>query len=228
MRQNSEVAKIWVKFRSYDSHAAPFFAVLKHRGGASCREERTGDIQTISHAITACFSVICYLITTSCKLEGPFLTLRGEPQGFGFPARRATNDKPAPHFQGAEAMADMAFIPLESTDQLLVATRDPALRPLVIGDQPAQDTLLELGEAGHSHPHSLQPSPPRVSLSAACRRLTAWRAPIPSRLCSIAPPCGWCGFSGEHAPGRPRSAPCASQCALPHTWGTRLGRSPIA
>ena len=83
------------------------------------------------------------LLLTLCKLEGPFLTLRGEHQGFGFPARRATNDDPAPHCQGAEAMADMALVPLESTDQLLVAARDDALRPLVIGDQPAQETLLQ-------------------------------------------------------------------------------------
>jgi hypothetical protein len=41
-------------------------------------------------------------------------------------------------------MADIALVLLESTDQLLVAARDYAFRPLVIGDQPAQDTLLQL------------------------------------------------------------------------------------
>ena len=30
-------------------------------------------------------------------------------------------------------MADMALIPLERADEFLVATRDPAWRPLVIG-----------------------------------------------------------------------------------------------
>jgi len=41
-------------------------------------------------------------------------------------------------------MADIALISLEGAHQFLVATRDPALRPLVIGGQPAQDTLLQL------------------------------------------------------------------------------------
>ena len=41
-------------------------------------------------------------------------------------------------------MADMALIALEGAHQFLVAARDPALGPLVIGSQPAQDTLLEL------------------------------------------------------------------------------------
>lgn len=51
---------------------------------------------------------------------------------------------PAPRFQGVEAMADIALIPLEGTNQCLMAARDPALRPLVIGDQPAQNPLLQL------------------------------------------------------------------------------------
>jgi hypothetical protein len=41
-------------------------------------------------------------------------------------------------------MADIALISLEGAHQFLVAARDPALRPLVIGGQPAQDTLLQL------------------------------------------------------------------------------------
>ena len=41
-------------------------------------------------------------------------------------------------------MAEIALIALQSADQCLVAARGPPLRPLVIGDQPAQDTLLEL------------------------------------------------------------------------------------
>jgi hypothetical protein len=77
-------------------------------------------------------------------LEGPFLTFYGEHQVFSFPASRAANDNPAPRFQGVEAMADITLIPLEGADQLLVAARDPPLRPLVLGGQPAQDTLLQL------------------------------------------------------------------------------------
>jgi len=75
-------------------------------------------------------------------LEGPFLTLLGEPQGFGFPARRADQDNPAPRFQGAKAMADIALVAMKGANQCLVAARDPPLRPPVIGGQPAQDTLL--------------------------------------------------------------------------------------
>jgi len=41
-------------------------------------------------------------------------------------------------------MTDIALIPLESVDQLLVATRNHPFRPLVIGDQPAQETFLPL------------------------------------------------------------------------------------
>jgi len=98
----------------------------------------------MSYAITICFYRAFLLITTSCNLEGPVLTLAREPQGCGLPACRAANDHPAPRFSGAQAMADMALIALEGAHQFLVAARDPALGPLVIGSQPAQDTLLEL------------------------------------------------------------------------------------
>jgi len=98
----------------------------------------------ISDDITLCFYGLSLLITTFCKLEGPFLTLSGQHQGFGFPARRAAHDNPAPRFQGAKAMADIALISLKGADQFLVAARDPPLRPPVISGQPAQDTLLEL------------------------------------------------------------------------------------
>ena len=96
------------------------------------------------YALTICFYRVFLLITTSCNLEGPFLTFVSEPQGFGFPTRRAVNDNPAPRFQGAETMTDIALIALEGAHQCLVAARDPALRPLVIGGQPAQDMLLQL------------------------------------------------------------------------------------
>jgi len=98
----------------------------------------------ISDAITVCFYVSLLLITTSCNLAGPFLPLSGEHQGFGFPARRAAHDKPALRFQGAETMADIALVSLQGTHQFLVAARDPALRPLVVGGQPVQNTFLQL------------------------------------------------------------------------------------
>ena len=98
----------------------------------------------ISDAITVCFYVSLLLITTSCNLAGPFLPLSGEHQGFGFPARRAANDNPAPDFQRAETMAEIALVSLQSAGQLLVAAGDPALGPLVIGGQPAENPLLQL------------------------------------------------------------------------------------
>jgi hypothetical protein len=114
----------------YDSHSAPFFTVLKQFWQSRV-------IWTMSYALTFCFPRPFFLITTSCNLEGPFLTLASEAQGFGFPARRTAHDNPAPRFQGAETMADIALIALEGAHQFLVAARDPALRPLVIDGQPA-------------------------------------------------------------------------------------------
>ena len=98
----------------------------------------------ISDDITLCVHALSLLITTSYKLQGPLLTLSGQHQGFGFPARRAAHDHPAPRFQGAKAMADIALISLKGADQFLVAARDPPLRPLVVSGQPAQETLLQL------------------------------------------------------------------------------------
>ena len=78
----------------------------------------------LSSPITLCFYELLLLITTSRKLAGPFLTLWGQPQGFGFPTGRAVDDKPAPRFQGAEAMTDIPLIALEGAHQLWVAARD--------------------------------------------------------------------------------------------------------
>ena len=91
----------------------------------------------MADGLTLCFHGLFLLITTSYKLAGPFLTLSGQHQGFGFPARRAAHDNPAPRFQGAKAMADIALIALKGADQFLVAAGDPPLRPPVIGSQPA-------------------------------------------------------------------------------------------
>jgi hypothetical protein len=104
--------------------------------------------------INICFYIPFFLITTSCTLAGPFLTLWGKPQGFSFPTGRAANDKPAPRFQGAEAMADIPLVALEGAHQLLVATRDYTPGALGIGSQPAEDPFLELRETcgGHSGP----------------------------------------------------------------------------
>ena len=58
-------------------------------------------------------------------------------------------------------MADIALVPLEGADQLLVAARDPPLRPLVVSGQPAQDPLLPLvrgGPQSSPSPYPLWPS----------------------------------------------------------------------
>jgi hypothetical protein len=98
----------------------------------------------LSSPITLCFYKLLLLITTSCKLAGPFLTLWGKPQGFGFPTGRAVNDKPALRFQGAAAMTDIPLIALEGAHQLLVAARDHTPGALGIDSHPAEDPFLEL------------------------------------------------------------------------------------
>jgi hypothetical protein len=84
------------------------------------------------------------LITTSCKLAGPFLPLSGEHEGFGFSARGSANNNPAPHFQRVEAMAHIALVSLQGAHQFLMAARDPPLCPLVVSGQPAEDAFLQL------------------------------------------------------------------------------------
>jgi hypothetical protein len=99
---------------------------------------------TMMGATTLCFYNTYSLITTACKLHGPFLPLRGAPQVFGLPARRTTDDQQVPCLQRAQTMADMALVTLESAHQLPMATRDHPLGPPVIGGHPAEDTLLKL------------------------------------------------------------------------------------
>ena len=99
-----------------------------------------------------------FFITTVCQLAGPLLPLWGEHQGCGFPARRAGHDKPASHFQGAKAMADFALSALKGAHEFRVAARAPAVRPLVVGNQPAQDTRVQLGEACRCPPPLLRRS----------------------------------------------------------------------
>jgi hypothetical protein len=41
-------------------------------------------------------------------------------------------------------MTEIALVSLKGADQLLVAAGDPALCPLVISGQPAEDPLLQL------------------------------------------------------------------------------------
>jgi len=41
-------------------------------------------------------------------------------------------------------MTDIALVSLQGAHQCLVAARDPTLRPLVVGGQPVQNTLVQL------------------------------------------------------------------------------------
>ncbi len=52
-------------------------------------------------------------------------------------------------------MTDIALVSLQGANEFRVAARDPTLCPLVVGGQPAQDPLLQLGEASRSHLHPL-------------------------------------------------------------------------
>ena len=74
------------EFHTLNSHSAPFFALLKPFLQSLSRERSGSEIQTMSCAITHCCYTVFGLITTSCELRGPFLPLRGEPYGVGFPA----------------------------------------------------------------------------------------------------------------------------------------------
>ena len=85
------------------------------------------------------------LITTSCELEGPFLTLAGELQGCRFPARRAADTDPAPRFpRGGRLWLILPLSPWRvrtSSWWLLLLL---VLRPLVVGGPPAQNPLWSL------------------------------------------------------------------------------------
>src|SRR5262245_61013392 len=77
---NSAIVLFYLTFRTLFRTAKAIFAEpLVERGAGS-------EIQIMSCAITHCCYTAFDLITTSCELRGPFLTLRGEPHGFGFPA----------------------------------------------------------------------------------------------------------------------------------------------
>jgi hypothetical protein len=89
-------------------------------------------IQTMSCAATHCCYTTFSLITTSCKLRGPFPTLWGEPQGFGFPAGRTLDDNQAPCLEGMQTMTDVALVPWQGSHQILMTTRDHAAGALMV------------------------------------------------------------------------------------------------
>jgi hypothetical protein len=143
---HTKVKALFDKFESAGDRMTyipyPFLEFGSNFDNASARERRTSYAQRMSAHRTLCFSGLFFFITTSCELGGLFLTLVGEPQGFRFPARRAAHTHPAPRFPGAGTRADIPLIALEGAPQFLVAAGDAALRPLVVGGQPAQPPLL--------------------------------------------------------------------------------------
>jgi hypothetical protein len=62
-------------------------------------------MQTISCVTTHCCSIVFSFITASCKVRGPLLTLRSEPQGFGVPTGRTPEGNQAPCLEGLETRA---------------------------------------------------------------------------------------------------------------------------
>ena len=103
--------------RSCNSHSAPFFAVLKQFWQSLLKEEEDELYTDYFMSTTSCFYIQFPLITTSCKLRGPFLTLRSEPQGFGFPAGRTPDDNPAPRLKGVQTMTDVALVPWQGAHE---------------------------------------------------------------------------------------------------------------
>jgi hypothetical protein len=73
----------------------------------------------VFHAFQSCASWRAF-ITTSRKLRGPFLTLQGEPHGFGLPAGRTSDDHQAPGLEGVQTMTDVTLVPWQSTHPVLV------------------------------------------------------------------------------------------------------------
>ena len=88
----------------------------------------------------------CYLvfsfITTSCKVRGPFLTLRGEPEGCGLPTGRATDDNQAPCLEGLETMTAVALVPRPGTSQVLRTTPSHAAGALVVHRSPVEELFV--------------------------------------------------------------------------------------
>jgi hypothetical protein len=82
------------------------------------------------------------LITTSCELRGPFLTLRSEPQGFGFPTRRTPDDNQALGLEGLQTMTDVALVPGQGPHQVLMTAPEHATGALVVRPSPWQDPRL--------------------------------------------------------------------------------------
>src|SRR5215471_4338763 len=103
-----------------------------HFRRASRRDRRGSCIQTISCVKTHCCYIVFSFITTSCKVRGPFLTLRSEPQGFGFPTERTTEGNQAPGREGLKTMTEVGLVTRQGTPQVLMTIPDHTVGALVV------------------------------------------------------------------------------------------------
>jgi hypothetical protein len=86
-------------------------------------------------------------ITTSSKLRGSLLPLRGEPHGCGFPAGRTPDNNQAPCLEGLQTMPEVALVPWHGSHQLLMTAREHAAGALVVCRSPWEERFLPAGEA---------------------------------------------------------------------------------
>jgi hypothetical protein len=91
------------------------------------------------------------LFITSCDVKGLLTAFSGQRDRCRFPSWCATHDEQTLPLQSTEAVTDIALGTRQRRNQRWVTTRDHPTGPLLIGRQPAQDTLLEAGETHGSH-----------------------------------------------------------------------------
>ena len=83
------------------------------------------------------------LFIPSCKLKGLLTTCCGEVDRFRFPTWRAAHADETLPLQSTETVTNIALRTRQSRYQRRVTTRYHPTGPLLIGRQPAEDTLLE-------------------------------------------------------------------------------------
>src|SRR5262245_1409066 len=118
--------------QQYCSHSAPLSALLK----PFSKSLRQRAERALYPDYVMCYNSLLLqpppLITTSCKLGGPILPLRCEPQGFGLPAGRTTDDNQAPCFKRLQTMTDVALVTWQGPHQVLMTARDHAVGAPVV------------------------------------------------------------------------------------------------
>ena len=93
----------------------------------------------------------------SRKLVCPFFACRCQLEGFRFPAVRPHDHQEPSGLQGAQTMTDIALVPLEAADEILMTTRDHPTRPLLIRGEPGEPAFLHPGEPSWCPRSLLQP-----------------------------------------------------------------------